>query len=809
MSLLTPRFSILLFTLIYCTCGRAQTPGQVRLDSANHAVYGVLSFPGGDHPGGNVLALHPRDSSFITGDFFLDGDFRLSGLTEEEVLLRFTSLEFADVYRHVDFSGVEEMDLGVVEVTDAGVALETVVVKGRRQLITQRADGTVNVRVAGTALAASNTTAEILSRAPEVQIDENGVISILGRGEANVYLDGQPITPRQLALIAAGTIEEIAIIRNPSSRYDAGGGAVVEITTRQGAAEGYRLTLQQNTSDSDFGDWQTNSSVNAALNRGRFAATANYALQLGNHRHVKFTTRDRTDPAVFLSSAVTTDWQYDYRPYHYYGAGVQYKTVGGSRFSLGYAGFREENKGSISNTNRLIDAAEMLDFASEIQADERAGNHTVSLNYNRSLDSLGSRLFVAGQYAVFTTDADNPIGETGRSDGGTVSRRWLRNVQDSDIRATSLQLDYTKAFPGGAQLDAGLRFGNVYNDADLAFFVSTDNKIFRPESRLSSRYRYDETVTAAYLDLSQSISDRVHYRLGVRAERTDYDLSLTEDGTDRLTDDYLNLFPHAALTWQAADGRSLNVAYTARIERPPYQDLNPNPIYQDPYTSIQGNPKLTPEKTHGIELTGRSGPLTAKLGYRYTLDPLAGAALPGDGPRSYVLKRLNFSEGHEWYASVSHTLSLPWWTSTNTATLTRRQLYADLLAFAPVAPRPMPYFFTDNRFELGGLFGLEVLYTYSGELREGTFTRYAYSNLTLALDGALLDDALTIRLLASDVLHKVRASGDYRQGETDIYFDNRWRSAYLRLSVSWNFGRLRAAGYQNQDTGGAERSRIR
>ncbi|MFK8164108.1 MAG: outer membrane beta-barrel protein, partial [Lewinella sp.] len=257
------------------------------------------------------------------------------------------------------------------------------------------------------------------------------------------------------------------------------------------------------------------------------------------------------------------------------------------------------------------------------------------------------------------------------------------------------------------------------------------------------------------------------------------------------------------------ENRTLNLSYTSRIRRPPYQSLNPNLIYQDPYTSIQGNPELIPEKIHAVELVGKSGPTTLKLGYSFTQDPLSGGAIRGDDPRSYVLKRLNFSQDVAWYASASHTIQNGWWTSNNTASVSYSKASAFELDYAFVEPKPQPYFFSDNRFRVGQQLHMEVLFWYVGTLYEGTFNRYDSANLTLSAEKSFFNGALKARLIASDIFNTVRASGEYAIGETDIYFDNKWRSSYLRLALTCNFGKLKKGRYNNLATGSSESSRVR
>lgn len=414
---------------------------------------------------------------------------------------------------------------------------------------------------------------------------------------------------------------------------------------------------------------------------------------------------------------------------------------------------------------------------------------------------------MGGQYTDFIHQANNPIVENGQTVNGPT-RRWLRNLADLRISIASGQLDYQRSLAGKARLEAGLRFSRITNRSDADFLISDDSVAFRPDDDLSAAIDYTENISAGYLGFQSPLGESTELTLGLRAEYTDYLLTVAEEADQGVARDYLNFFPQASLSRRVSERIDLSLIYSSRIRRPAYQSLNPNLIYQDPFTSIQGNPNLIPEKIHLLELVGKLGPTTLKLGYNHTRDPLGGGAIRGEDSRSYVLKRLNFSRQNEWYASVTRSLSLGRWSSTNTATVSYAKVRSFEVEFGFVEPRPQPYFFTDQRLQLTeGLALLGQLY-YVGELREGTFTRYDNANLTLTLEQKLLRQALTLRFIAADVFTTVRASGDYRIGETDIYFDNRWRSHYFRLSVSYDFGKLRESRFRNRRAGEAEGERI-
>ena len=164
----------------------------------NFTIKGKIVLWDGYLPAGNVMALNTTDSTLIKGDFFLDGAFELTAIEEENIILQLTSLEFTDQFQAVSFTEKPIVDLGEISVNKGGVALTEVVVKSKRLVYKQRLDGSLEVLIENTTLAASNSVNEILTKTPDVLIDENGQWSIFRKGNAIIYLNDKKSRMNQM-----------------------------------------------------------------------------------------------------------------------------------------------------------------------------------------------------------------------------------------------------------------------------------------------------------------------------------------------------------------------------------------------------------------------------------------------------------------------------------------------------------------------------------------------------------------------------------------------------------------------------------
>ncbi|MBC8986325.1 outer membrane beta-barrel protein [Pedobacter sp. N36a] len=222
---------------------------------------------------------------------------------------------------------------------------------------------------------------------------------------------------------------------------------------------------------------------------------------------------------------------------------------------------------------------------------------------------------------------------------------------------------------------------------------------------------------------------------------------------------------------------------------------------------MEGNPNLIPEKVHSFELGAYYRKVDLRIGYNYLDDPLSSAALRGITPDSYVLKGLNLEKSHAYFAALSVSTGLGFWTAINTVNLSYTKMIDDQFSFVSLPPRPQWYFYSSNTFNVKNLFKVQLLAWYLGERSSGLYQNRSRSLVTIGIDKEFFKDALKLKFLANDVFHKTNNSGDYSVGHTDIFFDRSFNNNYFRLVAAYSFGKLKNSMYKNKPTGQAENSR--
>ena len=131
---------------------------------------------------------------------------------------------------------------------------------------------------------------------------------------------------------------------------------------------------------------------------------------------------------------------------------------------------------------------------------------------------------------------------------------------------------------------------NISSIADISVLRPASGTYLRDPAQ-SYRLGYKMQVYAGYLSASFRLLNFLNVKAGARLEHTD--VSIDFPGTH--IPSYNNLVPSLIFSHNFKDEQSLKLAFTRRIERAEYRDINPFMNLSDPYNITTGNPLLKPE----------------------------------------------------------------------------------------------------------------------------------------------------------------------------------------------------------------------
>ncbi|MDN3673285.1 TonB-dependent receptor [Flavobacterium branchiarum] len=797
---------ILIAAFIYTYCLLIASTG-IKAQSIQH-ISGKIVNHNNEVMMGNVSLLSVRDSTLIKQNDFLDGTFELAAINQNKVIIRFASVEFNTTFIDVNYNGNEHINLGTIIVKGNNNQLNEVVIKNQTSPIKYGPNGSVEVNVTNTILSTSSSVNELLGRVPNVIVTE-GQISVLGKGEAIIYLNGILISTERFAAIPVSQIAKIEVISNPSSKYDAEGKAVINIITKKNKESGIMGTANQQVTVSKFAGTSTNSLLDFNYNKGKFSFITNFGLQLGHSRELLYTTRIRPDPTEYMKSELTTDWKRRFNNYSNFGFGLQYSFSDSDYISIEYSGNIEDLGGVVESRNSILTNSSTIFYATDVDKNDVRLNQFINLNYNVVNSTNGSSLFIGMQYSNYNSMVKDLISENGLVDV-LNSGRFLKNNADYRINIINTQADYSKKISDNSKLEFGAKLSTAAIKTSSYFLISDkNNPEFELNDQLSSDFKYDEQIGAAYFNYSSSLSDKFNFSVGARGEWTNYELNTTANGKQQFKKNYINIFPNLLVNMPVSDDLKLHASYVSRITRPRYQGLNPYVIYQDPFTTIEGNPNLKPEKIHAFEVGALYKKFDFKLGYNYKIDPITGAALRGNNPNSYILKGINMDKEDSYFASISRSLATKWWSSTNTVSMNYSKLVDNTYSFALGRATPQIYLYSNNTFTIPKLFKIQLLAWYLGDKGYGLGEDNKRSTVTLGVERTFLDNALKLNFTANDIFKGFNRSGNYEVGQTEIYYHRTYTTNYFKLIATYNFGNSKKTDYKKKEIEQTENSRAR
>jgi hypothetical protein len=758
---------------------------------------------------GNVLLISASDSSLVKGEYFESGKFTIQHSNEIPVLLKVRSSGFRDTVLIIPDGQTQNIDLGQISMTSVVQGMDEVKVVGKLPLFETTTDGGLKVNVQNTMLAASTSLLEVLGKSPNLIVGEEGIV-VVGKGIALIYLDGNQITMHQLGSISVNQVKHIEIISNPPARFDANGRAVILIKTIVNSSEGIQGTITGNATFARNFLPSVISTIN--YRKKKWSLSADYGIHLGKDWESLTAVRTLSSTqGVFVSdNAHLSENKMTY--VSNYKLGAQYHINDKHRISAEYRGFFNlvDLDETVSNEIELANG-DRADFNTYNDGRHRSLTYSAILNYFGDLDTLGSNLFIGTQYSAFSSDRREPVHEEYSVNEVFQYGATRLSLGGNDINIFTSQLDYTKVFNRKSKLQLGTKLSIADNGGVLNFYSKQDGEDnFTFISNASNEFTYNELLPALYAQYSLEMN-KTKMSAGVRSEYTIAEGFSKALNTNVIDTNYINFFPSFTLQRSFTKTLSVGLGYSARIGRPNYRQLDPFVYYQDSLTSFQGNPYLVPELTNSFELDlNLQGFNFFKLGFNHSKNTFRDLIEPGNsGANSIVLRKVNLQQLNSYFAKLSVPVDYKFWSSFNTVSLTFDQIIDERPQFTISKISPQFYLYSYHKFNIKNWFNLEVYGEYVGRQNDGVY----FSEPTYSISGGIsrkfFKRKLSVRLIANDILRSYRQAGTFNVGDANVVYEQRLNTNFYRVSLTYNFGKLKNVNYENKETGKEERNRLK
>ncbi|HVI46011.1 MAG TPA: TonB dependent receptor [Chitinophaga sp.] len=664
-------------------------------------------------------------------------------------------------------------------------SLKGVTVKAARPYIVMKSDRVV-VNVAESPVAAGGDALQVLSRAPGVTDD--GGLQLRGK-KVVVLVDGKDSRlsgdelKEWLSAMPGNSIDRIELVTNPGAKYDARGGAVINIITAKNKNFGTNGTVTVGTGFGVYPRYNGGISLNHRSRKLNLFGSYDYQYSKQYADLYSDRTLDK-DNSIFENTNETRT-----RNSHALKIGADYDINKRNTLGLlvkGTLNYRDRaafNRSVQDNLNNPQDPYSTVSTDGRM----RVWNPSVNLYYKSILDSTGRQLTVNADYFSYQkTWKDDFTTRFYDQEGQEQHPAYvLRDNSPANNTIASVAADYSQPVKKGS-LEAGVKATFTRTDNDVLWEQLT-GKYWETDKGKTNHFIYKENIFAAYANYSRSIG-KVSMQLGLRAEQTATEgNSVTYQQVTKR--DYLNIFPSVALMYEHSAKHQFGISYRQSIDRFSFDVVNPFVRYISQYFYYQGNPYIKPSVGHNVEVNySYNDELMASVGYQHYNDALA-SVYQKDSNNVVTGTDVNLKSGDAITATLTHSKAYfnGLWISTNTAMLMYAK-YNEPGAGQLSNAGTNVYVNTNNMFKLPGGFSAELSGTYISPMVFGVYRFRPQYYVDAGISKSILNKTGKLTLNVTDIFNTRARQYDISSFGVQSYYSIKEESRFVKLIFSYRFG---------------------
>lgn len=750
-----------------------------------------------------ILSQIPNEEtvqgSFVSGTTTDElGNFILTGIEKGAYQLTFDYLGFETVIQKIEVS--ETTTLPTITLMESAETLEETVVVATKPTIT-KTPGKLTFTVENTSIATGNVL-DILRKTPGVVVSQQDITiknstPVIYINEKRVYLSASE-TQSLLQNMDGAFIQSIEVITNPSAKYDAEAGTVLNIVSSKAVAIGYKGAV-------------TNRYEQAVFAKHSFGTQHFYKNDKVNvYAAYSFSPRkelkeDRNTLRFFEADEVTeassrvSDFEKVTNSYAHQGnLVVDYKVS--PRYDIGLQTNVFVSPNLNYNINALssnFNAIKQLDstYTTSSRYDQNISNLSFNLDNTWRINDKGAVAVLNANYILYDTDRQQGVDTRFFFPDGTLIREndfFTQGNQDTDIFTTAL--DFTLPV-GKGTLETGAKFSTIETQSDLDF-DSLTNPGSGLEAALTDEFIYDEQIFAGYINYARDW-EKWSLQAGLRAEQTEVVGDSRSLGLIN-TQDYFEWFPSVSTTYTLSEKHSLGASYARSIERPRYESLNPFRYFINENNFADGNPNLVPAFDDKFTVSYTyDNTWFVEAYYWNTTNPLEVLAFQDNS--TLILQSIDANLIREYQYSLDVVYAKPlfnWWyfqmvtssfymeneffalqSSQETATLDTFGFYAQMY----------------SGFTLSKKLGLtsDVTAVYLSDFLSGSYLLENQFNLSVGFKKDLWEKRASFTMGVDDIFNTNNIPLNSRYLNQDNAYFARIESRLFRLGFTYNFGNAR------------------
>ena len=761
----------------------------------------VIDEKGEPMPYVNVVLLSLPDSAFVQGAMTdLDGVFKI--VTDvNEGLFKVTSVGYQTLY----INAGQDLTIQMKEDTQL---LSEVVVKGQLPKTHVKGDA-MRTTVAGTILEKAGTVSDALSKIPSLEAERDGGVKVLGRGDAEVYINGRKVQDmKELSRLRSDQIQHVDVVQNPGARYAASTKAVVRITLKKAQGEG--LSFQNSTQFMYQYGGSLNDNFTANYRTGGLDVTGSFWV--GTYNHYKGLQVNDMLYYVGKDQVTGHSTQEIRHPWHAWSPQLQLNYMINENHTFGAYYKYDRTPSGETKGDYLTDMFEngilTERSASYIWQDESIKKHIFNAYFNGKVGELGIDLNIDGLFDDTKTPGCTTETTTSVEYAAVPQQQTTRSIESNtnsgnNFWASKLIFSYP------------VLKGNLSVGGEYSYNHRTDAYTFQASDYVpvkATDTEINEKSAAGFVEYGR-LFGKVYAQAGLRYEHLTNDYFNFGKREDEVCRSYGDWFPTATLS--APIGKmQLSLSYRRDIQRPAYSSLTSSTIYVNRYTYQSGNPYLLPTYTHSLVLNAAYQwvNLTVDYGRIKNSETMSTEPFPGSmDPLISLVRPINSEEDYNQLSlSLSARPTIGKWHPIWYA-FTVFQNYKTPTADGTIKTLNDPYFTLvwNNDIELPNSFRLSANAQWAtrGDYNNFSITAQRF-NLTLGVQRDFNFRRLgtmTLDVRCVDVLNTNKTAAVV-YGIRELSTDNPARRTFL-IDLVWKFNEARSK-YRGSGAGEKQKARM-
>lgn len=494
--------------------------------------------------------------------------------------------------------------------------IEEVVLK--KQVFKKQSDRFV-YDVAASPVTKGNTTFDLLKQTPLLSSTDDKTLKIAGKNNALIYINGRKTNmdaesvTQFLKNTPAENIQKIEVITVPGSEFQVeSSDGIINIVLKKKMSDGTSGNMRMSNTQNKYNSSQASFSVNyrkdklgisGNLSGGENIQPQSYTLRNGTDLMQNESVGDIDDPNQNIGGYLNFDYQLNDKNNLALSWNSWANKSYNSTIDLFNTMTEYKADGSIKNTYTKTKNKE----------DARNYNNSVNLNYEIKLDSLGSKFNANAaylNYKRFQSSDNNTIVPGILGDYSQIGKSINQNIPQI-VNNFSGTVDYIQKFKNDLTISVGGNYNKTKTDNDTKNYTTifTDNNqqiLPTPvNSEELNHFIYNENIYGAYLTLEKKFSDKISGKIGARYEITN-SLGTSDNASPeyrRIERDYNNFLPYMSFNYAINDKNNISYAFSSRMRRPSFWELNPVRNYISEFNYTQNNPFVKASSTYNQELT--------------------------------------------------------------------------------------------------------------------------------------------------------------------------------------------------------------